>query len=116
MPVSPTISLLSEDIATSAPDRLSPLSPNVPAQLLRRRRGGGHTAPSATATMQPQPVRDQVWHPFEWYVLLFALSCIGLPIDPRTRTQEDDTNNNNAPRTSARPTAPTRPHSPFDKD
>src|SRR5882762_145494 len=68
------------------------------------------------ATMWPQPTRDQVGHPFEWYALHFALSCIGPLIDPGTRTQEDDTNNNEAPRTSAQPMAPTRPHNPFDKD
>ncbi len=84
----------------------------APAAATRRRQ---HSTPSATATTRPQPTRDQVGHPFEWYALHFALSCIGPLIDPGTRTQKDDTNNNEAPRTSARPMAPTWPHSPSTK-
>src|SRR6266404_5232371 len=101
---------------TTATPPYSPRAANdAPAQLPRRRRGGDHTAPSATATTRPQPTRDQVGHPFKWYALLFALSCIGPLIDPGTRTQEDDTNNKEAPRTSAQPMAPTRPHNPFNE-
>ena len=50
--------------------------------------------------MWPQPAHNQVGHTFEWYALLSALSCIGPPIDPGTRMQEDDTSNNDTPSSS----------------
>ena len=51
-----------------------------------------------------------------WGAGFFICPRVWPPIDPGMRTQEDDMNHNDAPRTSARPTAPTRPQSPFDED